>query len=498
VGGGTEVEELKAALAARDAELTARDAELTAQKAALAERDARIAELQEQLAKLAELETEVAKLRELLGRDSGNSNKPPSSDPPGKGGKAAKKKKKGKGRRRGGQKGHRGSHRSLLPPEQVDEVVDLYPPRCESCWQSLPSVPDELARRYQFTELRPLAAHTTEYRRHAVVCPGCGYETRAAYDEAVIPRSAFGPRLMAVVALLTGVYHLSRRQTVRLLWELLGVKMSLGSVSAIEKRVSESVEPAVAEAWDEANKAAVKHTDGTSWLRAGVMLSLWTVATAAVTVFKILDNGKRETLKTLFVTFGGVLVSDRATALKFWVMKRRQICWAHLVRKFISFSQRDGPAGKIGKELLELTAIVFDYWSQFRDARLTRSKLVERMAPVRRDVETLLERAVDKDVPGLSGCCADILEHREALWTFVERKDVEPTNNHAERELRGFVLWRRRSFGTQSERGDRFAERMMTIAHTARKQGRAVLDFLAACCAPRPAGTAGPSLLAPA
>jgi transposase len=59
------------------------------------------------------------------------------------------------------------------------------------------------------------------------------------------------------------------------------------------------------------------------------------------------------------------------------------------------------------------------------------------------------------------------------------------------------VLWRRRSFGSQSERGDAFAARMMTIAHTARKQGREVLDFLEACCAPRPAGAPAPSLLVP-
>lgn len=58
---------------------------------------------------------------------------------------------------------------------------------------------------------------------------------------------------------------------------------------------------------------------------------------------------------------------------------------------------------------------------------------------------------------------------------------MEPTNNHAERELRRFVLWRKRSFGTQSDRGNRFAERLMTIAHTARKQGLDVLAFLVAC-----------------
>jgi transposase len=495
VESGTELERLRAALAARDADLAARDAKLAALHAELVAERARRAELEEQVAKLAEA---VRQLREVLGRDSGNSNRPPSSDPPGTGAKAPKGKRR-KGRRRGGQKGHRGTHRELLAPEHVDTFEDLYPPECENCWAALPKTPDPFARRYQYTELKPLAAHTTEYRRHAVACPCCGHRTRAAYDEAVIPSYAFGPRLMAVVAMLTGVYHLSRRQTVRLLWELLGVRVSLGSVSAIEKRVSGSVEPAVDEAWEAARSSAVKHADGTSWLRAGVMLSLWVVATAAVTVFKVLDNGQNDTLRVeLFGRVRGILVSDRATALKFWAMARRQICWAHLVRKFVSFAERDGPAGKIGQELLEYTGLLFEYWSLFRRGRLSRATLLARMAPVRRQVEALLERAVGAKVRGLSGSCEDILEHRAALWTFLEREGVEPTNNHAERELRAFVLWRRRSFGSQSKRGDLFATRMMTIAHTARKQGRDVLTFLAACCAPRPNGAPAPSLFAPA
>jgi transposase len=216
-------------------------------------------------------------------------------------------------------------------------------------------------------------------------------------------------------------------------------------------------------------------------------------------VFEVLPDGQGETLrKKLFVKVCGVLVSDRATALKFWVMERRQICWAHLVRTFVSFSQRDGPAGPTGEELLEYTAIIFDYWSMFRQGQLSRAELIARMAPVRLQAEASLERAVAKNIKGLSGSCEDILEHRAALCTFVERAGVEPTNNHAERELRAFVLWRRRSFGSQSERGDRFAERMMTIAHTAREQGRSVLDFLVACATPRPDGVPAPSLFATA
>ena len=104
------------------------------------------------------------------------------------------------------------------------------------------------------------------------------------------------------------------------------------------------------------------------------------------------------------------------------------------------------------------------------------------MTPLRQQVEALLAQAVAADIAGLSGLCADILQHRAALWTFVEQSGVEPTNNHAEREIRAFVLWRKRSFGTQSARGNRFAENLMTVAHTARKQKRNVLTLLTECC----------------
>src|SRR5690606_17964935 len=119
-------------------------------------------------------------------------------------------------------------------------------------------------------------------RRHEVLCD-CGHKTRAAYDPTKIPTSPFGPRLVALVALLTGVYHISRRQTGRLLEDVLGVRLSLGAISAIEARVSDALAEPVAEAWEHVEDAAVKHTDGTSWLQAGAMMCLWTVATATAT-----------------------------------------------------------------------------------------------------------------------------------------------------------------------------------------------------------------------
>jgi transposase len=303
---------------------------------------------------------------------------------------------------------------------------------------------------------------------------------------------------MAVVALLTGVYHVSRRAAARLLSDLVGVKVSLGAVSAIEGRVSTAVKIAVEEVWQHVvDEATVKHTDGTTWFQAGTMCALWTVATMKATAFKILANAKKATLAALFGDkHRGTLVSDRATALTFWAMERRQICWAHLLRKFISFSEREGRGGVVGRELLDYVGVIFEYWDDVKAGKLTRAAFRELMAPVRKNVEAALQRAAAAKIKSVSGSCADILEHAAALWTFVDRVDVDPTNNHAERELRSFVLWRRRSFGTQSERGNLFAERLMTVAHTARKQNKNVLAFLAATCVAARDGIKAPSLFA--
>ena len=471
-----------------------RDERIAELEAELAAKDARIAELEQQVTSLTK---RVAELAEQLGQNSRNSHLPPSSDSPDVR-KWRKKDKKDKGnkkrRKRGGQQGHPGAHRELLPPEKVNKFVDLFPPECENCWKALPKIPDPSAKRYQQVEVPPIEPHTTEWRRHEVTCPCCDYKTRAAYDETKIPASPFGPRLLAIMALLTGVYHLGRRKAVNLLSDIVGVQVSLGALSSVEARVSEAVQPAVDEAWEKVREAKVKHTDGTSWYQAGVTMALWTIATVAATVFKIVTDSRKQTLKPLYGALSGILISDRAKALNFWVMERRQICFAHLLRKFVAFSERDGPTAAFGQQLLDYTGLLFEYWHDYKAGKLSRQTFVAWMAPVREQLEAVLAQAVAAGIAGVSGACADILEHKAALWTFVETDGVEPTNNHAEREIRTFVLWRRRSFGTQSSRGNAFAENLMTVAHTARKQNRNVLVFLTDCCKAQRDKTRAPSL----
>lgn len=442
----------------------------------------RIAELEAALAVrdevIAGLQKQVEELTRRLDQNSSNSHLPPSSDGPGAGQRLTQRVKKASGRKRGGQKGRKGVKRELAEAQFVDEFIDFFPPTCSGCAAELPEVHDADARRTQQVELLEGGRWITEYRRHEIVCPCCGARTRAAYDPAKIPASVFGPKLTAVVVMLTGVYHLSRARTTQLIRDLFGISISVGTVSAMEARAAKALEPVHEEIQRVVEAAAVKYMDGTTWLQDGKTRSLWTVSTSSATLYEVLVDGARETIKPLVLGIVGILVSDRASVFSFWPMARRQVCWAHLIRKFVAFSERDGPAGAIGRELLECASLVFDYWCAFRAGDLTRNELGEWMRPVQLQFEAVLERAADADLGHVSGSCANMLAHREAMWTFVAHEGVEPTNNDAERELRSLVLWRKRSFGSKSERGDRFVARVMSMARTARKQGLDILDFL--------------------
>ena len=183
--------------------LSARIASL---EATLAERDARLAELLELVTKLT---GQIDKLTEQLGQNSKNSHLPRSSDAPGSGSRSGSpgRRAQGSGRKRGGQKGHRGSYRELLPVASVEQFVDLFPDVCLGCARCLPRTPDAAAYRYQQLELRDHRPHVTEYRRHEVECEHRKTWTLAAdNNHARIPSSAFGPCLTAVIGMLTGAY----------------------------------------------------------------------------------------------------------------------------------------------------------------------------------------------------------------------------------------------------------------------------------------------------
>lgn len=441
-------------------------------------------------ARVAALVAMVQALQEQLHQTSRNSSRPPSSDPP-----LPQRPQRPRGqRRRGGQPGHPGSTRTLIPVEEVDEVVVIKPAQCTHCQAPL-SGDDPKPWRHQVIELPPIKPVVTEYQWHQLACPACGARTRAPWP-AGVPSGTYGPRVQATVALYTGSYRLSKRTTQQAMAEVFGVPMSVGTISQLEQATTEAVAAPVEEARRYVHEQEVAHLDETSWRQGGKRAWLWVAVTSWVTVFVVrISRGGQVARELLGESFSGILVTDRYSAYNWYPVRWRQLCWAHLLRDFEAMRGRGGASEEIGEALLDQAHQMFTWWHRVREGTLQRSTFRSYMTPLRREVERLLEAGRRCGVPKTAGTCRDILKRREALWTFVQREGVEPTNNAAERSIRPGVQWRKGSFGTQSEEGSRFVESMMTVVATLKQQQRNVLEYLTAACEAALRGEAAPSLL---
>jgi transposase len=199
-------------------------------------------------------------------------------------------------------------------------------------------------------------------------------------------------------------------------------------------------------------------------------------------------------LEEVLPDYAGVVSYDRAKM--YWSLGRLQWCWAHLKRDIQALADsEDKQVRRLGHDLLRPTRELFRLWARCRDGTQSRAGLPRRLGPIRREVEGLLLRGVFSGDPRLRGMCEELWQHRDWLWTFAEFEGVGPTNNASERALRHAVIWRKLSFGTQSARGSRFVERLLTVIETCRQQSRNVFSYLVTAVQALWEGQPTPSLL---
>jgi transposase len=386
-----------------------------------------------------------------------------------------------------------------VPPARVDAVVAHWPTHCAGCTAPLAAGaggaddgPDYVP--HQVTELPVLRATVTEHRLHRVACPACGTATRATLPPDV-PAGASGPRLQAAVATLSGGYRLSRRQVADVCATLLDAPLSVGSVDTLCQATGAALAAPVAEAVATLPQAPVVNADETPWRQGRARPWLWVAVTALVTVFTIATRRRSQVIKDLVgVEYTGTLGSDRYAGYAWLDVAFRQVCWAHLLRDFQALVDRGGPAGPLGTAALALAHQVFTAWHQFGAGTLDRAGLQAALAPVEAALATLLHTGQANADAQAAGLCRALLRLWPALWTFAEVAGVEPTNNAAERALRPAVLWRKGSYGTHSDAGTRFVERLLTVTATCRQQGRSVFAYLTDVCATAQRGAPAPSL----
>ena len=440
-------------------------------------------QLAEQAKRIADLERQLA----LRQQNSTTTSKPPSSD--GLAGRQRARGRRGKSRRKpGGQPGHAGHHRPLVPVARVDAIVDLVPEVCRQCAHALHArheVGDP--RRHQITELPPIEAHITEYRCHRRRCPVCDTTTLAALPDSLAGQ--FGPQLTALIAYLTVVCRLPRLVVQRLLEGALQIPISGGST----QKAWEETSAAVAGPYEELQQALphqpVLNGDETGHRTNGAKRWLWTLVAPTFVFYAIATSRSTDVLKGLLgATFAGVLGSDRLSTYVAYAASRRQFCWSHFRRNLLSAQElaTTPSARRFCREALALQRQLFRLWHRFRGnphtrgAPLTRAQLIAKVLPLEKRFFALAERHVNAANGDVSNLAHALFMHHTHFFTFVHEEGVDPTNNVAERALRTAVQWRKIMFGNRSAEGELAVARLLTVTRTCQLQQLGVLAYLTA------------------
>jgi transposase len=362
----------------------------------------------------------------------------------------------------------------------VDEVVEYWPSSCECghvfCEAELVAAGEPV--RHQVEELPRIATVVIEHQCHRVRCPACGTK-RSGELPSEVAQSAFGPRFQAAVATLAVRNRVSRRDTVELCEELFGARISTGTVDRVLARTADALELPYLELVKALRRSGRLNIDETGWRLKGQRRTLWGAFTEKIAVYRICENRHEDRARELLGDSAAIVTSDRWWAYNYLPPGRRQICWSHLQRDFTAQAEAGGAERELGQAGLHICDELFWAWEIYQHTR-DRHELRRRIRLLRRELKPIL-RTYSGKAPRYKrsrGLARNLLKVWPALWTFAEKRGVQPTNNHAERGLRGAVIYRKLSLGSQSEQGEHRIERLLSASTTCRLQHRSLFDYL--------------------
>ena len=337
----------------------------------------------------------------------------------------------------------------------------------------------------------------TEHRCHELGC-ACGHKTRAQLPfEAA--QSQFGPRVHAAIAYLVSVHKIGRRGIAEIMNTLFGLTLCLGSVCNCLDRVSPELEPPAEEARRALAGAVNLNIDETGWKCKGERRYLWVFVSSLVVYFRIAASRGSEVLRSVLGnSFEGVITSDDHSAYNAYQKKGlRQLCWSHLIRKFKGLKEsRSSPdAWLFSKNMLREVGHIFGCWHAFKEGVISRSQLLDATVLMRARMKRYCIKYSNSSDAQVRARAKRTLRYWHCLFTFLTHEGVEPTNNTAERGVRPAVQWRKLCFGNQSESGERFTERILTVTRTCQLQRKNPFHFLAALMEAAFTGAPRPSLI---
>ena len=275
-----------------------------------------------------------------------------------------------------------------------------------------------------------------------------------------------------------GHFRQSKRRAALFLQDLLKFPCCPALTVKMQNQVAAALKSPYDELQQELAKQPQVFMDESPTKQANQKAWLWTAVTKLFAVFAIFSSRKGDAVpKLLGEDYGGIINCDRAKM--YWQAERLQWCWAHLKRDIQALIDHpDHQVKRLGHDLMRQVKLMFQHWRTYKSGDIDWPTFQALMSPIRETINGLLQRGACSGNGRLVGMCQELHNHREWLWTFVDHEGIEPTNNTAERALRPAVIYRKLSFGTQSESGSRFLERILTVSETCRLQNRSIYDYL--------------------
>ena len=295
---------------------------------------------------------------------------------------------------------------------------------------------------------------------------------------------------------LTARHQISRRGIAEFARDLFGVTLSVGAVDAICQRASQALAGPHLQSQDWVLDQGSVHVDETGWRTSGEGRALWTATTPEAAFFQIAEHCNREQFNALIGPYPGIVVSDRWNGSSHLDPDQRQVCWSHLQRDFRRHADGLAEQKTFGEHGFGLTNQVFAAWRSYHHEHHDRNGLQAEIAPIQTQRRRLLQDASPKSrrTRWHRQFANNLLKVWPALWTFTTIDSVEPTNNPAERALRSPLTHRKLSRGTQTNTGERFAERALSAAVTCRIQRRSLFTYLSELLAAHNHGDPFPAL----
>jgi hypothetical protein len=438
-----------------------------------------IDKVSEQEERIGKQEERIRELEERLDQNSGNSSKPPSSDLPARVSKSRKRPVSDK--KRGAQPGHKGHRRQSHPHDSRLTVEKHRPSDVCSCCGGKVVVNTRPYHTHQVFDLPEVSYFVTEHQLYTGHCTHCPASHRAELPD-TISNTQMGTNLLACIALQAGQFHQSISKIRQQLKQNFGLEFSCGAISEAQGRVSAMLTPTHQAIKYHVQQSDYVNADETRHQQGSHRRWMWLATTKLATFFMAaFGRGQEYGKKLLDADARGVLITDQYAGYRFYPETQRQLCWAHVLRNVTAIAESGNHFNQhIGSRLSLVANSVFRCRHRWENGQISHEQYHRRLTRYRQRWKDYLSKGAIVCSKGYRGRCRHLLKDDEMLWHFMRDDQIPLTNNEAERALRGYVLWRKGSYGVQSHRGELFRQRILSLVETSKRLQRCPLEWLRA------------------